>query len=51
MSLESVFAVIGGWLFLQEQLTAKELIGCGVIFLAILLAQIPFPLSKAKKSG
>ena len=51
MSLESVFAVIGGWLFLQEQLTAKELIGCGVIFLAILLAQIPFPLSKAKKNG
>lgn len=50
MSLESVFAVVGGWLFLQEQLTAKELIGCCVIFFAILLAQIPFPLNKAKKA-
>jgi drug/metabolite transporter (DMT)-like permease len=50
MSLESVFAVVGGWLFLQEQLTVKELIGCGVIFFAILLAQIPFSLNKAEKA-
>ncbi len=43
MSLESVFAVIAGWLFLKEALSGKELLGCGVIFLAILLAQIPVP--------
>lgn len=41
MSLESVFAVLGGWLFLSEVLTIRELWGCGVIFLAILLTQIP----------
>ena len=49
MSLESVFAVIGGWLFLKEHLSIRELIGCGVIFLAILLAQIPFPQKKIKQ--
>ena len=43
MSLESVFAVVGGWLFLKEHLSAGELTGCGVIFLAVILAQIPFP--------
>lgn len=48
MSLESVFAVIGGWLFLKEHLSVRELIGCGVIFLAILLAQIPFPQKKSE---
>lgn len=41
MSLESVFAVLGGWLFLNEKLTSSELAGCSVIFAAILIAQIP----------
>ena len=41
MSLESVFAVLGGWLFLNEKLTFSELAGCSVIFAAILIAQIP----------
>lgn len=41
MSLESVFAVIAGALLLKEKLSAKELIGCLLIFVAITLAQIP----------
>ena len=41
MSLESVFAVLGGWLFLNERLSPAELSGCGVIFAAVLIAQIP----------
>lgn len=41
MSLESVFAVLGGWLFLNERLSALELTGCAVIFLAVILAQLP----------
>ena len=41
MSLESVFAVLGGWLFLGEALPARELAGCGVIFAAVVLAQLP----------
>lgn len=41
MSLESVFAVIAGWLVLGESLNARQLVGCALIFAAILLAQVP----------
>jgi drug/metabolite transporter (DMT)-like permease len=39
MSLESVFAVIGGFLILHQALTPKELLGCALIFAAVLTAQ------------
>lgn len=39
MSLESVFAVLAGWLFLGEVMTLREIIGCGLVFAAVLLAQ------------
>ena len=42
MSLESVFALLGGWLFLKQTLTLHEMIGCAVIFLAIIITQIKF---------
>jgi drug/metabolite transporter (DMT)-like permease len=41
MSLESVFAVLGGYLFLGERLSLRELLGCAVILGAILISQIP----------
>lgn len=41
MSMESVVAVISGWLVLKEAFTAKELIGCVLMFVAIILAQLP----------
>lgn len=41
MSLESVFAVLAGWILLGEQLSARELLGCALVFGAILLAQLP----------
>lgn len=40
MSLESVFAVIGGVLILHETLTLKEGIGCVLLFIAIVIAQL-----------
>lgn len=40
MSLESVFAVIGGVLILHEALTLKEGIGCVLLFIAIVIAQL-----------
>ncbi len=43
MSLESVFAVIAGVLLLQERMSVRELLGCIVMFVAILLVQIPLP--------
>ena len=43
LSLESVFAVLAGMLILHESLTFKELIGCIVMVIAIILVQIPLP--------
>ena len=48
MSLESVFAVLSGWLILDESLSGKELIGCLFVFIAVILAQIQLPLPKKK---
>lgn len=41
MSLESVFSVLAGFLFLHQAMSAKELAGCALMFGAIVLAQIP----------
>lgn len=41
MSLESVFALIFGWLLLKERLSPVELAGCGIMFCAVLLSQMP----------
>ena len=41
MSLESVTSVIAGFLILSQKLTTDELMGCGLMFAAIVLAQIP----------
>lgn len=46
MSLESVFATLAGWIVLKEYLSAKELIGCGLVFAAVILTQIPTPSKK-----
>ena len=39
LCLESVFAVLFGWLLLGETLSMKELLGCILMFVAIVLAQ------------
>lgn len=41
MSLESVFAVLSGWIVLGDTLSIWEAIGCVLIFIAIMLSQIP----------
>jgi len=43
MSLESVFAALGGFIFLGQKLTLREFLGCAVIFAAAVLAQLPVP--------
>jgi drug/metabolite transporter (DMT)-like permease len=39
-SLESVFAALGGWLILEETLSPRGLIGCGLMFSGMLLSQL-----------
>lgn len=41
MSLESVFSAIAGYFLLHQILSTRELIGCALVFGAVLLAQIP----------
>lgn len=41
MSLESVFAVLAGWIILGEKLLPREYIGCVLVFAAVILAQVP----------
>ena len=48
LSLESVFGAISGYLFLNEILSIKELIGCIIVFAAIVIAQAPEDLLKKK---
>lgn len=42
MSLESVFALLGGIIILKETLTLRVLIGCSLIFIAVICTQIDF---------
>ena len=41
LSLESVFSALSGYAFLHQVLTTRELIGCVLMFIAIVLAQLP----------
>ncbi|MHB1315893.1 MAG: DMT family transporter [Christensenellales bacterium] len=40
LSMESVFAAMAGWLFLYERFTVKELLGCFLVFGAVVLSQL-----------
>jgi drug/metabolite transporter (DMT)-like permease len=41
LSLESVFAVIGGALVLHDQMSGREYLGCVLMMAAVVLAQLP----------
>lgn len=41
LSIESVFAALSGFVFLGEQMGLLQLLGCGLILAAVLLAQVP----------
>lgn len=41
LSMESVISVLAGWILLHESLSRRELLGCLLMFIAIILAQLP----------
>ena len=41
LSLESVISVLAGWVILREVLKGRQLLGCVLVFSAVILAQIP----------
>lgn len=40
-SMESVFGVLGGVVVLKERLEGRELLGCAIVFVAVILSQLP----------
>ena len=40
LSLEAVFGAVGGYLFLQEQLSQRELLGCALMLAGMLVSQV-----------
>lgn len=53
LSLESCISVLAGWIILNQKLTVREILGCVIMFAAIILAQLPqkekAPLAKLQK--
>ena len=41
LSLESCISVLAGWVILHQSLSRREIIGCLIMFAAIILAQLP----------
>ena len=48
MSFESVFSALLGWIVLHENLSTKEVMGCVIMFLAVIIAQLDFSKKKIK---
>lgn len=48
MSLESVVSALAGWVILGEKLTVREISGCILMFVAIIITQLP---ERKKEAG
>ena len=51
MCLESVFAVLTGVVILGEKMTARETVGCILMFSAVILAQLSPVISSIRRNG
>lgn len=51
LSLEAVFASLGGWLILRENLGLRGYLGCALMLTGMLLAQMPEPEPVKRENG
>ena len=51
LSLESVVSVLAGWVILGETLNLKEILGCVLVFAAVILVQLPEKAGEAALSS
>jgi len=51
MSLEAVFAVIGGWWLLSEEFSNRALIGCSLMLAGMILSQIKLSRNRKAKAA
>lgn len=49
MSLEASVSVIAGWIILDQTMNERQITGCVIMFVAIILAQLPEPKRREKK--
>ncbi len=42
MSFEAVFSALAGWLILHQKLSQREILGCLIMFAAVIIAQISY---------
>ncbi len=49
MSLESVFAALFGWILIGQKMSFREIVGCVIMFAAIIIAQVFEPKEDNKK--
>ena len=42
LSPENVFSALAGWVILGQKLSARELLGCALVFIAIISSQLPW---------
>ena len=49
MCLESVVAVLAGWIILGQGMSSREIWGCALMFAAIVVAQLPAPEKKKER--
>lgn len=51
LGLEAVFAALAGWLILSQFLLPVQVIGCGIIFAAVMLSQLKFLIHRDMSLG
>jgi drug/metabolite transporter (DMT)-like permease len=51
MSLEALFGAVGGAMILGERLTPREMLGCVLMFVAVVFAQMPVKSGASEKSN
>lgn len=49
LSLESVISALAGWLLLRQALSPRELLGCAIVFCAVLMVEIIPPITEKHK--
>lgn len=51
LSLEAVFSVLAGWVLLGQTMNAREITGCVLVFVAIIMAQLTDSILKKVRTG
>jgi len=51
LSLEAVISVLAAWLILEQSMTNREILGATLMFIAIILAQLPARTRQKKEEG